>query len=88
MAGFVKYNTYSFREKDPIIDVLRTMKQSTEMKDSELANLSNVSVSTIRNWFGGRTRRPQFATVAAAAVAMGYETVPLTTETRKKIKGH
>ena len=88
MAGFVKYNTYSFVEKDPVIDVLRTMKRTTEMKDSELAHLSNVSVSTIRNWFGGRTRRPQFATVAAAAVAMGYEVVPLTSDGRKKLKGH
>lgn len=85
--GFIKYTTYSFVDKDPVIDVLRTMKRDTQMSDGEISERSNVSASTIKNWFGGKTKRPQFATVAAAANAMGYDSVPLTADGRRKLKG-
>jgi hypothetical protein len=38
--GFIKYSTYSFLEKDPVIDVLRTMKAESGMKDREIAEAS------------------------------------------------
>lgn len=85
--GFIKYTTYSFTDKDPVIDVLRTMKRDTQMSDGEIADKSGVSTGTIKNWFGGKTKRPQFATVAAAANAMGYDSVPLTAEGRRKLRG-
>jgi len=85
--GFLRYKAYPFTEKDPIIDVLRTIKRDTEMKDSEITAAGGPTTSTLRNWFHGKTRRPQFATVAAAASAMGATSLPLTSEGRNKLKG-
>lgn len=85
--GFLRYKAYPFTDKDPIIDVLRTIKSDTGMKDSQIAEAGGPTSATLRNWFKGRTRRPQFATVAAAAVAMGKTNLPLTSEGRKKLKG-
>lgn len=85
--GFIKYTTYSFVSKDPIIDVLRTLKSDAGMKDSEIAAASGITTGTLRNWFGGKTRRPQFATVAAAAMAMKVDKLPLSSDGRNKLKG-
>lgn len=63
------YNTYLVRDKDPVIDYLRNAKVG--IKTSKLARDSGVSATTIANWFGGKTRKPQFATVVAVARAMG-----------------
>jgi hypothetical protein len=73
--GFLKYKSYSFVEKDPIIDALRTAVSASKKKYSTLHADSGVSTSTIHNWFHGRTRRPQFATVAAVARALGKTTI-------------
>ena len=85
--GFIRYKAYLFTEKDPIIDVLRTLKRDAEMKDSEIHEAGGPAIGTLRNWFGGKTRRPQFATVAAVAIALGQTSLPLTPEGRKKLKG-
>jgi len=69
--GFLKYKSYSFVEKDPVIDALRTAVSASKKKYSTIHQDSGVSVSTIHNWFHGRTRRPQFATVAAVTRALG-----------------
>jgi transcriptional regulator with XRE-family HTH domain len=65
------YRSYLFRDKDPVIDRLRTLRSDTGMKYSEIAAKSGVSVTTLRNWWHGETRRPNFCTVQAAARAMG-----------------
>jgi transcriptional regulator with XRE-family HTH domain len=67
------YQTYLFRDKDPVIDYLRTAKG--KIKNSKLAAASGVSAGTLNNWFNGTTRRPQFATVVAAARGIGPEGV-------------
>ena len=85
--GFLRYRAYSFTDKDPIIDVLRTIKRDAEMSDREIMDGGGPTVGTLRNWFNGKTRRPQFATVAAASVAMGATSLPLTSEGRNKLKG-
>ena len=69
------YQTYLFRDKDPVIDALRTAKAKAGLKDSKIAADSGVAAGTLRNWFGGTTRRPQFATVVAAARGIGPEGV-------------
>lgn len=76
MAGSKKgalrlYKSYRFREKDPIIDAVRTAVQDTGMSYAAVYEASGVSASTVYNWFHGTTKRPQFATVAAVAVACG-----------------
>lgn len=85
--GFLRYKAYSFQDKDPIIDVIRTIKKDAEMTDTEIMAAGGPTATTLRNWFKGHTRRPQFATVAAAASAMGATSLPLTAEGRAKIKG-
>lgn len=85
--GFLRYKAYSFVDKDPIIDVLRTIKRDAEMSDVGITANGGPATGTLKGWFGGKTRRPQFATVAAAAVAMGETSLPLTSEGRAKIKG-
>jgi DNA-binding phage protein len=69
------YNTYMFRDKDPVIDYLRTAKKRAGCSNGQVARDSGVSATTLHNWFDGKTRRPQFATVLAAARGIGPEGV-------------
>ena len=68
--GFT-YRSYSFVDKDPVIDRLRTMVQREGLSYGEIGTISGVSGTTLHNWFDGQTRRPQFATVAAVASSLG-----------------
>jgi transcriptional regulator with XRE-family HTH domain len=65
--------TYNFIDKDPEIDNFRTLWQKERIKENDLAVLAGLSPSTIKNMFGGETRRPQHATFAKMAGAMGYK---------------
>jgi hypothetical protein len=65
------YKSYVFKDKDPIIDSLRTAFEDAGGSYKSISNRSNVSYSTVHNWFSGKTRRPQFATVAEFAIACG-----------------
>ena len=76
------YKSYVFRTKDPAIDAIRTVVQDyygkrnigkTEYK--EIEEKGGPSWSTVRQWFDGKTRRPQNATLEAAGRALGYERV-------------
>ena len=69
--GFLKYKSYMFTDKDPVIDALRTAVSDAHVKYVTLHAESGVSATTISNWFHGTTRRPQFATTAAVARALG-----------------
>lgn len=85
--GLKLYKSYSFRDKDPIIDKLRTMVQDEGVKYSDISEESGVSTSTIYNWFHGTTLRPQFASVMAVTRALGYDlqVVKADTTARSKI---
>jgi transcriptional regulator with XRE-family HTH domain len=65
--------SYNFIDKDPEIDKFRTIWQKERLKENDLAVLAGLSASTVKNMFGGETRRPQHATFAKMAGAMGYE---------------
>lgn len=65
------YKSYSFIDKDPVIDSLRTIVSDSHKKYSTIKADSGVSTTTLHNWFHGKTRRPQFATVSAVAKACG-----------------
>jgi transcriptional regulator with XRE-family HTH domain len=65
--------SYNFIDKDPEIDVWRTIWQKEHLKETDLAVLAGLSASTVKNMFGGETRRPQHATFAKLAGAMGYK---------------
>jgi DNA-binding phage protein len=64
------YKSYNFIDKDPIIDYART-KVYANGGPSAIATESGVTGTTLYNWFNGKTRRPQFATVAAVLLACG-----------------
>jgi transcriptional regulator with XRE-family HTH domain len=67
--------SYNFVDKDPEIDKFRTLFQQERklFRETDLAVLAGLSVSTVKNMFGGKTARPQHATFAKMAAAMGFE---------------
>lgn len=65
------YKSYMFKDKDPIIDAMRTAFEDAGGSYAKLKAKSSVSSSTIYNWFNGKTKRPQFATVAEFAIGCG-----------------
>lgn len=67
------YGSYSFIDKDPVIDLVRTAIQREKVSYEAIERDSGVTTQTLRNWFNGRTKRPQYATVAAVFKAMGYQ---------------
>lgn len=65
--------SYNFIDKDPEIDRFRTIFQKERLKESDLAVLAGLSAGTVKNMFGGETRRPLHSTFAKIAGALGYE---------------
>jgi hypothetical protein len=75
------YRSYVFKDKDPAIDVLRTLVEQHyghRVTGSDLSNIMEEGgphQSTMRAWFFGKTKRPTNPTIEAAGRAMGYERV-------------
>jgi DNA-binding phage protein len=67
------YRSYNFRDKDPIIDAVRTVIQTEGVSYAAVHEASGVSVTTLYNWFDGEVKRPQFATVMAVVRSLGYD---------------
>jgi hypothetical protein len=75
-AKFVRlYRTYSFIDKNPVIDRCRTILQDEGLFDNlgVAAEIATLRKSTLKNWFFGETRSPQHASVAALLTSVGYE---------------
>jgi DNA-binding phage protein len=70
---FRPYKSYNFIDKDPVLDIVRTIVDDSHMKLKRVADSSGVAPTTLYNWFKGKTRRPQFATIAAVSRACGKE---------------
>ena len=70
------YNSYNFIDKDPIIDVLRTIVKKDGLDYNDLARDSGVSPTTLMAWMHGLTRSPRFVTLAAVFRAAGYDLIP------------
>ncbi len=66
------YKSYNFVDKDPVIDKMRTIIKKEGLTNAEIHSKSGVSENTLYNWFDGKTRRPQYATVMAVVRSMGY----------------
>ena len=74
--GFLRlYRTYNFIDKNPVIDKTRTIIQDEGLikRLGIVHELSGVSVTTLSNWFNGKTRSPQHATIVAVTSSLGYE---------------
>lgn len=85
MTGVLTYITYAFKDKDPVIDEMRTIVKDSGKSYAQISAESGVSPTTPRNWFYGNTRRPQFATVKAMAIALDHDLVlvPVTGRSRQ-----
>ncbi|PWT75876.1 MAG: hypothetical protein C5B60_04710 [Chloroflexi bacterium] len=67
------YKSYNFRDKDPVIDQLRTAVADSGASYEDIQADSGVTTQTLKAWFHGGTRRPQFCTVQAVARVIGYD---------------
>jgi hypothetical protein len=78
------YEAYFFRanEQDPIVDWLKSRKG--EVKDGEIENGGGPKRGTLNSWWSGKTRKPQFTTVAATCVVLGIQSIPISALARKK----
>ena len=72
-AKFYKLYPSNADNKDPVIDQLRTAIEDSGLDLAKISELSDVSTSTMWNWFYGSTRRPQHATVMAVTRAIGWD---------------
>ncbi|WP_225116088.1 hypothetical protein [Bradyrhizobium sp. BRP22] len=78
MARFImSYRTYNWKNKNPIIDKVRTILQDEGLyaknKRKLLHELSGVAVATYEGWFEGDTKDPKHTTIMATLTALGYE---------------
>lgn len=73
MKTYRPYRTYKFKGQDPIIFQVRSIVTHSGEKYTAISKSSGVSAQTMGNWFNGKTRRPQFATLNAVARALGWE---------------
>lgn len=69
------YNSYVFRDKDPIVDAIRTCRQDVKFSFKGIEENGGAKAQTVRNWEQGKVRRPQFATVWASIKAMGKNSI-------------
>lgn len=77
MPGIIIYKSYAFKNKDPVIDEMRTLFQNENLMSPKgfkaVHEAGAPTVSTFNKWFNGDTRRPQNAAIMATAHALGYE---------------
>ena len=85
-GGLKLYKSYSFKDKDPIIDKLRTVIQDESASYKEITEASGVSGTTLYNWFSGTTLRPQFASIMAVTRALGYDLQVVKSDTSARSK--
>jgi uncharacterized protein YqkB len=74
------YQSYMFRSKDPAIDKLRTVIQDCNLSVSletfkDIEANGGPTAGCMKEWFIGKVKRPQNATLEAAGRALGYERV-------------
>jgi hypothetical protein len=79
--GFYKYQSYLFTTKDPVIDEMRTLVQRelngklTRKGLKVIEEAGGPKAATISNWFFGKVKRPQNASIEATGRALGYKRV-------------
>lgn len=69
------YPSYLFEAHDPILDAVDTMIADAGVTYTFITEKSGVTQNTLRNWNRRKTKRPQFATVAAVVRACGGEII-------------
>lgn len=72
MSGFT-YKSYNFIDKDPMIDLIRTIVRDSKLPLKTIAEESGVNPNTISKWLYGETQRPTAAAMNAVLRALGYK---------------
>jgi len=65
------YKSYVFKDRDPVIDAFAALRADAKMTYTQVRNQGGPTTTTLSNWERGKTKRPQHATIAAAASAVG-----------------
>lgn len=86
-----RYTTYVWTEADPVLNIVASLRKVRGLSLKEVHEASGgkgkgVARETIRSWESGKTKRPRFETVAAAAAAMGADNLPITPLARRLFK--
>jgi transcriptional regulator with XRE-family HTH domain len=72
MTGY-SYKSYSFVDKDPMIDYIRTIIYESGATLTKISEDSGVNANTISKWLYGETRQPRAASINAVLRALGYK---------------
>lgn len=67
------YPSYLFHDHDPVLDAVDTLIADAGVSFTYIHTKSGVTQNTLRNWNRRKTKKPQFATVAAVVRACGGE---------------
>jgi len=78
------FGTYRFKDKDPVIDIMRSLIQleanvravSFDAACRKVADDAGVSYGCLIGWFHGRTVSPKFSNLQRVAHACGVEFSP------------
>jgi transcriptional regulator with XRE-family HTH domain len=72
-GGYLKLiGSYSFIDKDPVVDRFQAIRAKEKISNKELAILAKLTPSTVYNLFEGKTVKPVHLTLAKLAAAMNY----------------
>ena len=85
MTGFI-YKSYSFEDKDPMIDYVRTIIQESGATIKKISEDSGVGTHTISKWLYGETKQPKAASINAVLRALGYKLEVVTFSYKTVIK--
>jgi len=80
-GGAPTYGAYLFKEKEPVIDMTRTLLEDVYGRRidnkmlAEIQKQGGPTASCMRGWFFGDTMRPNNVTVEACGRSLGYERI-------------
>lgn len=67
------YKSYRFTGQDPIVKKVQGVFDEAGLARNAVQRESGVASTTMGNWFAGKTKRPQFATLNAVLMSLGKE---------------
>lgn len=71
--GFLYQKTYNFVDRDPAMDIERTIIQRSGKSFQEIKEAGGATPTTLKNHTNGKTKRPIFTTLAATVRACGHD---------------
>lgn len=69
--GIITYKSYSFIDKDPVLDIVRTVIQKSGKSFKEIHEDGGATPQTMNRWFTGDTRTCRHDAMTATVKAAG-----------------